>query len=67
VPFRLTTRVGAPTFADLPWEDPLAEWVTQRDVYPVAGVHRHVVRFLAYVADFIEGVLAPVRAEELAQ
>ncbi len=51
MPFRLTTRVGAPTFADLPWDRPLADWQTDRDVYPVAGIHRHVVRFLAYGSD----------------
>jgi hypothetical protein len=51
VPFRLTTRVGAPTFADLSWDAPLADWETERDVYPVAGLHRHVVRFLAYGSD----------------
>ena len=46
--FRFTTRPGHPTFADLPWEEPLAEWDTERLVTPVRGIHRHVVRFVAY-------------------
>src|SRR5690606_3125600 len=37
-----------PTFADLPGEEPLAEWDTERLVTPVRGIHRHVVRFVAY-------------------
>ena len=39
VGFRFTTRAGHPTFVDLPWEQPLAEWDTDRLV--VAGA-RHL-------------------------
>ena len=45
---RLTTRMGNPTFAELPWETPLAEWKDLRIVTPVTGLHRHVVNFVAY-------------------
>jgi hypothetical protein len=45
---RLTTRLGHPTFVDLPWETPLAEWSDPRMVAPVRGLHRHVVNFVAY-------------------
>ncbi len=49
--FRFTTRAGHPTFVDLPWEQPLAEWDTDRLVAPVRGISRHVVRFVAYGPD----------------
>ena len=45
---RLTTRLGHPTFVDLPWETPLGEWTDVRIVTPVQGIHRHVVNFVAY-------------------
>ena len=45
---RLTTRLGHPTFAELPWETPLSEWTDERLVTPVEGLHRHVVKFIAY-------------------
>lgn len=48
MPLRLITRFGHPTFVDLPWEVPLIEWDDQRIVKPVEGLHRHVVRFIAY-------------------
>jgi hypothetical protein len=48
VAFRFTTRPGHPTFVDLPWEQPLIEWETDRIVSPVRGISRHVVRFVAY-------------------
>jgi hypothetical protein len=48
VAFRFTTRAGHPTFVDLPWEQPLAEWDTDRLVAPIRGISRHVVRFVAY-------------------
>jgi Domain of unknown function (DUF4032)/Lipopolysaccharide kinase (Kdo/WaaP) family len=51
VGFRFTTRAGHPTFVDLPWELPLAEWDTDRLVAPVRGISRHVVRFVAYGPD----------------
>ncbi|HET6776088.1 MAG TPA: DUF4032 domain-containing protein [Acidimicrobiales bacterium] len=46
--FRFTTRPGHPTFVDLPWERPLADWRSDRLVSPVRGISRHVVRFVAY-------------------
>jgi hypothetical protein len=46
--FRLTTRLGHPTFLDLPWEQPLDQWPGDRLVAPVRGISRHVVRFVAY-------------------
>lgn len=49
--FRFTSRPGHPTFIDLPWERPLSEWQSDRMVSPVAGIHRHVVRFVAYGPD----------------
>jgi hypothetical protein len=48
--FRLTTRLGHPTFMDLPWEQPLEAWEGGRLVTPVRGISRHVVRFVAYGA-----------------
>lgn len=48
---RFTTRVGHPTFTDLPWELPLAAWESPRLVTPVRGISRHVVRFVAYGPD----------------
>ncbi len=45
--FRYTTRAGHPTFVDLPWEQPLAEWHTERLVAPT---RRAVVGFpLAFI------------------
>ncbi|MFQ5518017.1 MAG: lipopolysaccharide kinase InaA family protein, partial [Acidimicrobiia bacterium] len=37
-----------PDFLDLPWSRPLAAWESKRLVELPAGVHRHVVRFVAY-------------------
>ena len=51
VGFRFTARPGHPTFIDLPWERPLDTWQSERIVSPVAGIHRHVVRFVAYGPD----------------
>ncbi len=45
---RITTRLGHPTFVDLPWETALSDWDDERLVTPVQGVHRHVVVFVAY-------------------
>ena len=45
---RLTTRLGHPTFVDLPWEMPLVDWSDVRIVIPVQGIHRHVVNFVAF-------------------
>ena len=39
----LTTRPRHPTFVDLPWETPLAQWDIPRLVTPARGISRHVV------------------------
>jgi hypothetical protein len=45
---QLIARTGHPDFLDLPWEEPLAEWESERLVEVVRGIHRHVVRFVEY-------------------
>jgi hypothetical protein len=45
---QLVARTGHPDFLDLPWESPLETWTHERLVDVVAGIHRHVVRFVAY-------------------
>ncbi|MBA3243862.1 MAG: DUF4032 domain-containing protein [Actinobacteria bacterium] len=45
---QLLARTGHPDFLDLPWEAPLEEWTHERLVNVVAGIHRHVVRFVNY-------------------
>ena len=51
---QLRARTGNPDFLDLPWGTPLEEWQSERLVEVVRGIHRHVVRFVAY-----EGPLGP--------
>ena len=46
--FQLTARTGHPDFLDLPWAQPLAEWEHDRLVEMPLGIHRHVVRTVAY-------------------
>jgi hypothetical protein len=46
--FQLVARTGHPTFLDLPWDRPLAEWESERFVDVVRGISRHVVRFVDY-------------------
>jgi hypothetical protein len=45
---QIVARTGHPDFLDLPWHLPLAEWESERLVTVPAGIHRHVVRFVAY-------------------
>ncbi|MEX0660040.1 MAG: DUF4032 domain-containing protein [Egibacteraceae bacterium] len=45
---RILSRPGHPDFLDLPWNEPLDEWVDERIVDVARGVHRHVVRFIDY-------------------
>lgn len=45
---RLRTRGGHPDFLDLPWEQPLEEWSSERLVEVARGEHRHVVVFADY-------------------
>ena len=46
--FQLTARTGHPDFLDLPWDEPLAEWESDRLVEMPMGIHRHVVRTVRY-------------------
>ena len=46
--YRLVARTGHPDFLDLPWEEPLEEWSSQRLVEVSRGIGRHVVRFVDY-------------------
>ena len=46
--FQLLARTGHPAFLDLPWEEPLEEWQSERIVELVRGISRHVVRFVNY-------------------
>jgi hypothetical protein len=46
--FQLVARTGHPTFLDLPWGRPLADWRGGRLVEVVRGISRHVVRFVDY-------------------
>ena len=45
---QLVARTGHPSFLDLPWNEPLEEWNTNRLVDVVRGISRHVVRFVEY-------------------
>ncbi|MBA2332280.1 MAG: DUF4032 domain-containing protein [Actinobacteria bacterium] len=45
---QLLARTGHPDFLDLPWEAPLESWTHGRLVNVVAGIHRHIVRFVEY-------------------
>ena len=47
-PVQLLARTGNPDFLDLPWDEPLAEWESERLVEVMRGIHRHVVRFVNY-------------------
>ena len=49
---QLIARTGHPDFLDLPWDEPLAEWESERLVEVVRGIHRHVVRFVEYETPF---------------
>ncbi|MFA9447181.1 DUF4032 domain-containing protein [Egicoccus sp. AB-alg6-2] len=46
--FQLTARTGHPDFLDLPWDEPLAAWESDRLVEMPMGIHRHVVRTVKY-------------------
>jgi Domain of unknown function (DUF4032)/Lipopolysaccharide kinase (Kdo/WaaP) family len=48
VTYRLLVRTGHPDFLDLPWEEPLARWKSERLVQVQRGIGRHVVRFVDY-------------------
>ena len=46
--FQLVARTGHPSFLDLPWDEPLEEWQSERIVDLIRGISRHVVRFVDY-------------------
>jgi hypothetical protein len=46
--FHLTARTGNPDFLDLPWDEPLEEWQSERLVKLIRGISRHIVRFVEY-------------------
>ncbi|HKU59332.1 MAG TPA: DUF4032 domain-containing protein, partial [Gaiellaceae bacterium] len=46
--FQLVARTGHPSFLDLPWQQPLEEWKSERLVNLIRGISRHVVRFVEY-------------------
>jgi tRNA A-37 threonylcarbamoyl transferase component Bud32 len=46
--FQLVARTGHPSFLDLPWDEPLEEWQSERIVKLIRGISRHVVRFVEY-------------------
>jgi hypothetical protein len=46
--FQLVAATGQPSFLDLAWERPLAEWDSPRLVNLIRGISRHVVRFVDY-------------------
>jgi hypothetical protein len=45
---QLLARTGHPDFLDLPWEEQLEEWRSERLVEVVRGIGRHFVRFVEY-------------------
>jgi tRNA A-37 threonylcarbamoyl transferase component Bud32 len=46
--FQLVARTGHPSFLDLPWDEPLEEWQSERIVNLIRGISRHIVRFVEY-------------------
>jgi hypothetical protein len=48
---QVVARTGHPSFLDLPWQQPLDEWKSERFVNVVRGISRHVVRFVEYDGD----------------
>jgi len=49
--FQLAGDPALPSFTDLPWDEPLRDWRSDRLVRVVRGIGRHVVRFVAYGGD----------------
>jgi hypothetical protein len=64
--FQLVALTGHPDFLDLPWEQPLAEWESDRLVEVRRGIHRHVVRFVSYDARLyaLKEIPAPIAQRE---
>jgi tRNA A-37 threonylcarbamoyl transferase component Bud32 len=49
---QLVPRPGQPDFLDLPWDEPLEEWDSERLAVVERGISRHVVRFVEYDGTF---------------
>lgn len=64
--FQLVALTGHPDFLDLPWEQPLEEWTSDRLVEVRRGIHRHVVRFVSYDARLyaLKEVPSPIAQRE---
>ncbi len=45
---QLVPRPGRPDFLDLPWDEPLSDWESERLAVVARGIGRHVVRFVEY-------------------
>ena len=62
--FQLVKRPGQPDFLDLPWQQPLDEWESERIVEVASGIHRHVVRFVNYDGELYALKELPERVAE---
>ena len=62
--FQLVPKPGRPDFLDLPWDQPLDDWESDRLAVVARGVGRHVVRFVEYDGQLLraEGAAARDRA-----
>jgi tRNA A-37 threonylcarbamoyl transferase component Bud32 len=49
---QLVPRPGQPDFLDLPWDEPLEDWESERLAVVERGISRHVVRFVEYSGAF---------------
>ena len=49
---QLVPKPGRPDFLDLPWDEPLDDWHTDRLAVVARGIGRHVVRFVDYDGTF---------------
>ena len=49
---QLVPKPGRPDFLDLPWDEPLDDWQTDRLAVVARGIGRHVVRFVGYNGNF---------------
>jgi Domain of unknown function (DUF4032)/Lipopolysaccharide kinase (Kdo/WaaP) family len=49
---QLVPRPGQPDFLDLPWDEPLEDWDSERLAVVERGISRHVVRFVEYSGTF---------------
>ena len=49
---QLVPKPGRPDFLDLPWDEPLSDWQSERLAVVARGIGRHVVRFVEYEGVF---------------